>query len=336
MTAATANTALLAVDGVRVWFPIHRGVLSRTVGHVKAVDDVSLQVGRGETVGLVGESGCGKTTLGRAILGLDKVRSGAVWFCPAGGGEPVNLVHLPESGRRPYRRKLQMIFQDPFSSLNPRLTVLDIITEGLRYHRLIKESPAADAVFWLREVGLDADVLYRYPHEFSGGQRQRISVARAICLQPEFIVCDEAVSALDVSVQAQVINLLMDLSRKYHLSYLFISHDLKVVRHISQRVAVMYLGRIVETGATKAVIDQPLHPYTKALVSAVPVPGVDKKARIVLEGDVPSPAKPPPGCPFHPRCPAAKAVCRTQPPRTVTVEGRQVTCHLYDADVKMG
>ncbi len=318
---------LLELENLAVWFPITRGIFSRVVGQVKAVDDVSLAIYPGETLGLVGESGCGKTTLGRAILGLEKPQAGAVRF------HGVDLTELNESHRRPYRKMIQMIFQDPFSSLNPRMTVLDIITEGLVQHKLLQNSTEEDAKFWLGEVGMAPDALYRYPHEFSGGQRQRICVARAISLQPEFIVCDEAVSALDVSVQAQVINLLKKLSQKYNLSYLFISHDLSVVRHISDRVAVMYLGKIVEFGNTDDLITNPLHPYTKALISAVPVPGVGKEARIVLEGDVPSPANPPPGCHFHTRCPNAMRVCQELVPRHVTIEGRLVTCHLYDDSV---
>ena len=315
---------LLTIRDLRTWFPIRRGVISRTVGHVKAVDGVNLDVRRGETLGLVGESGCGKTTLGRTILGLERATAGNVYY------QEYDLLALSESERRPLRRKLQMIFQDPYSSLNPRMTVLDIVTEGLVAHKLLDGKRQDVAVRLLAEVGLDADALYRYPHEFSGGQRQRISVARAIALRPEFIVCDEAVSALDVSVQAQVINLLMDLSEKYRLSYLFISHDLSVVRHISQRVAVMYVGQVVELGPTAAVIDQPLHPYTQALISAVPVPGEDKRKRIVLQGDIPSPANPPPGCRFHTRCPFAMDRCRVEPPAGHVVGDRIVHCHLHE------
>jgi oligopeptide/dipeptide ABC transporter ATP-binding protein len=223
-----------------------------------------------------------------------------------------------------------MIFQDPFSSLNPRMTVRDIITEGLLVHGLLQGSRDDEAARLLAEVGLGKEAAFRYPHEFSGGQRQRISIARAISLRPEFIVCDEAVSALDVSVQAQIINLLMDLSERHHLAYLFISHDLRVVRHISQRVAVMYLGQVMELGPTKTVIDQPKHPYSEALLSAVPVPGVEKRQRIVLQGDIPSPSRPPPCCRFHTRCPLAYTRCREQIPELHTLADRQVRCHLFD------
>ena len=294
----------LEVRDVRVWFPIRKGILNRVVAHVRAVDGVSLTLRQGETLGLVGESGCGKTTLGRAILGLEPVRSGHVIF----DGE--DFTALPERRRRHLRRRCQMVFQDPQASLNPRLTVLELLTEGLRYHRLLHdETPEQAARRLLADVGMDADALYRYPHEFSGGQRQRLSIARALSLKPQLLVCDEPVSALDVSVQAQVINLLLDLRDKYHLSYIFISHDLSVVRIISQQVAVMYLGHIVELGPVEAVMETPCHPYTQALLSAVPVPGRPAGQRIILKGEMPSPAAPPPGCPFHPRCPHATERC---------------------------
>ncbi len=314
---------LLQTVELRTWFPITRGVFSRTTGHVKAVDGVSFTVHRGEAVGLVGESGCGKTTLGRTLLGLEKASGGEVLF------KGQNLLDYSSREWKPVRKELQMIFQDPYSSLNPRMSVLDIITEGLVEHDLLEGDREEKAGQLLDEVGLNARDLYRYPHEFSGGQRQRISIARALAVRPQFIVCDEAVSALDVSVQAQVINLLMELSEKYSIAYLFISHDLSVVRHISQRVAVMYLGRIVEFGDTHQVIDNPKHPYTQALISAVPVPGEDKRQRIILSGDVPSPSNPPPGCPFHPRCPHAMDICRNTYPKTRHVDGNEVDCHLY-------
>lgn len=296
---------LLDVRDLRTWFPIRRGIFSRTVAHVRAVDGVTFQMREGETLGLVGESGCGKTTLARSILGLDPVHSGTVTF----DGKPLNAIS--SEGMRQVRRDLQIIFQDPFSSLNPRMTVIDIISEALVVHGLIENHQReAVATELLNDVGLGADALHRYPHEFSGGQRQRIGVARAIALKPKLILCDEAVSALDVSVQAQVVNLLMDLRKKYNLSYLFISHDLSVVRHVSDRIAVMYLGQLVEFGPADEIINSPRHPYTQALVSAIPRVGVRATDRIVLGGDVPSPASPPSGCRFHTRCPHAQESCR--------------------------
>ncbi|MCE9614903.1 MAG: ATP-binding cassette domain-containing protein [Lentisphaerae bacterium] len=307
----TPSTApLLQVEDVRVWFPIRRGVLARTVGHVRAVDGVSLHVNPGETLALVGESGCGKTTLARAILRLESARAGRIRF------EGRDLATLAPADLRPLRRHLQVIFQDPYASLNPRMTVQDIVTEGLVRHGLIHgRERESEALRLLSDVGLGRDALHRYPHEFSGGQRQRISVARAVSLHPKLIICDEPVSALDVSVQAQVLNLLMDLRDKYALSYLFISHDLGVVRQIADRTAVMYLGRLVETGRTDDILENPRHPYTRALISAIPRAGQPRRERIVLKGDVPSPARPPSGCRFHPRCPYATAACRdTEPP----------------------
>jgi len=313
---------LLEIKNLHTWFPIQRGIMSRTVGHVKAVDDVSLKVFHGETLGLVGESGCGKTTLGRTIVGLEKATRGSVTF------DGHDLLAMSERDFRPFRKKLQMIFQDPFSSLNPRMTVQEIITEGLAQFNMLEGSPAEAAARLLGEVGLDDQYIHRYPHEFSGGQRQRLSVARAISVQPEFIVCDEAVSALDVSVQAQVVNLLMELRDRHELSLLFISHDLSVVRHISDRIAVMYLGRIVEYGHSDTIIEAPHHPYTQALISAVPVPGEPKKQRVVLQGDVPSPSAPPPGCHFHTRCPFAQGKCRDQVPVLSDAPGTSGSHHL--------
>lgn len=300
---------ILEIDNLKVWFPIRKGILNRVAGYVRAVDGVSLSIQAGETLGLVGESGCGKSTLGRAILGLSPITSGEIFF----EGRPV--ASLDGQALRKMRQRCQMVFQDPYSSLNPRMTVLDILTEAMVYHGLVKGRDREDAALQLlSEVGLSGDCLHRYPHEFSGGQRQRISIARALSLQPRFVVCDEPVSALDVSVQAQVINLLMDLRERRNLSYLFISHDLSVVRLISQRVAVMYLGRIVELGETRAVMDSPRHPYTQALLSAVPRPGKNRQERIVLKGEQPSPSNPPGGCPFHPRCPQATERCASDAP----------------------
>ncbi len=317
------HTSIIQVQDLFTWFPIRRGVLARTVGNVRAVDGVSLSIEKGETLGLVGESGCGKTTLGRTILGLEKPTAGRILFA----GREVGGFSRREM--RALRRKLQIIFQDPVSSLNPRMNVLDIITEGLAEFGLIQGPREEAAATLLGEVGLSADDMFRYPHEFSGGQRQRINIARAVSLRPEFIVCDEPVSALDVSIQAQVINLLMDLRARHGLSYLFISHDLSVVNHISQRIAVMYLGRLVELGPTDEIIKRPLHPYTQALIAAIPKPGVSTNQRIILPGTAPSPSAPPPGCRFHPRCPAAMPVCRKDVPAMLLRENRSVWCHLY-------
>ena len=312
---------MITAEDVRVWFPIRRGILNRQVGEVKAVDGVSLTIGNGETLGLVGESGCGKTTFGRAVMGLQKITSGSVKF----DGRDVATMDAHE--RKTFCQRCQMVFQDPFSSLNPRMTVMDIITEAMVYHGLIKNAEKRDAALsLLAEVGMGEDALNRYPHEFSGGQRQRISIARALSLNPRFIVCDEPVSAIDVSVQAQVINLLMDLREKRNLSYLFISHDLCVVRMIAQKVAVMYLGRIVEYGDAKDVMENPLHPYTKALLSAVPMPGKAISERILLTGEQPSPVRPPSGCAFHPRCPIAQEKCRAALPELVG-NGHCARCH---------
>jgi len=319
---------LLEVQHLQVHFPVKQGVFARTTGHVRAVDDVSLTVGAGEAVGLVGESGCGKTTLGRAVLRLVEPTGGRVSF------DGTDLTALTPRALRPLRRQFQMIFQDPFSSLNPRLTVGESIGEALDIHRLAAKGDARRTRIGelLQDVGLDPAAGDRYPHEFSGGQRQRIGIARALAVEPRLIVCDEPVSALDVSVQAQVINLLQDLQRGRGLAYLFISHDLAVVEHLCQRLVVMYLGRVVESGGARELCRAPRHPYTQALLSAVPVvdPGA-KRRRIVLGGDVPSPIHPPAGCPFHPRCPVAEARCRTERPALRRLDdGREVACHLAE------
>ena len=321
----TNGTPLLSVRNLRKEFPIKKGVFNRQVGAVKAVNDVSFDVARGETLGVVGESGCGKTTAGRSILRLIEPTAGEILF----DGKDVRA--LDASGMRAVRRDMQIIFQDPVSSLNPRMTVAAIIREGLTIHKLA-EGAAADARVkqLLDEVGLRSEHGARYPHEFSGGQRQRIGIARALSVEPKFIVCDEPVSALDVSVQAQVINLLQDLQRERNLTYMFIAHDLSVVEHIANRVAVMYLGRIVELAPSEVLYREPLMPYTQALLSAVPVanPGA-KKSRIILEGDVPSPANLPAGCVFHPRChhPAKDLACtKIIPPLEPKADGHFVAC----------
>jgi oligopeptide/dipeptide ABC transporter ATP-binding protein len=320
-----APAPLLSVRDLEVHFPIRKGILGRTVGHVRAVDGVSFDVMPGETLGVVGESGCGKTTTGRAVLRLIEATGGTVRF----GGHDVRA--LAAGALRRLRREMQIIFQDPFSSLNPRMTVGAIVREGLTIHRLA-EGAAADARVreLLDEVGLRPEYANRYPHEFSGGQRQRIGIARALGVEPRFIVCDEPVSALDVSVQAQVINLLADLQARRGLSYLFIAHDLSVVEHIADRVAVMYLGRIVELAVAADLYREPLMPYTQALLSAIPVPDPSRRrARIVLAGDPPSPANPPSGCVFHPRChhPARDAACaRLVPPLEEKAPGHWVAC----------
>jgi len=317
---------LLEVRDLRKHFPVRKGLLSRVVGQVKAVDGVSFDVREGETLGLVGESGCGKTTVGRSLLRLVEPTSGTVRF----GGVDVRAA----DGRqlRLLRRHMQIIFQDPYASLNPRMSVADIVGEGLRVHRLVSgRRELQDRVRdLLAKVRLDPAYVNRYPHEFSGGQRQRIGIARALSLSPRFIVCDEAVSALDVSIQAQVLNLLMDLRDELSLAFLFVAHDLSVVRHISHRVAVMYLGRIVETADTEDLFSAPKHPYTAALLSAVPVADpARRRTRILLGGDVPSPSNPPPGCAFHTRCPAVMARCRSEaPPTRQAGPGHSYVCHL--------
>ncbi len=318
---------LLEVRDLKKYFPIRKGLLGRTVGAVRAVDGVSFDVKRGETLGLVGESGCGKTTAGRVILRLIPATSGSVVF----GGQDV--LALPKGELRAMRRRMQIIFQDPYSSLNPRLTVGAMLQEALSIHKLASGQAARDRIAELLDlVGLAPDHARRYPHEFSGGQRQRIGVARAMAVKPELIICDEPVSALDVSIQAQILNLLEDLQKQLGLTYIFVAHDLSVVRHISDRMAVMYLGRIVEIAPSDAVYDMPLHPYTQALLSAVPVPDpARKRRRILLAGDIPSPANPPPGCTFHTRCPAVQDICRREAPSLREIHpGHWVSCHLVE------
>jgi len=326
--ASATSGPLLKVRGLKKYFPVRKGLLSRVVAHVKAVDDVSFDVAQGETLGLVGESGCGKTTAGRSILRLIEPTAGRVDF----DGKSVSDARGKEL--RQLRRHMQIIFQDPYASLNPRMSVSDIVGEGMVIHKLASSRAELEQRVreLLSQVGLDPDYVNRYPHEFSGGQRQRIGIARALSLDPKFIVCDEAVSALDVSIQAQVINLLMDLRDERGLSFLFVAHDLSVVRHISHRVAVMYLGKIVELAPTSEVFHRPRHPYTRALLSAVP--RADPSARIervVLQGDVPSPLNPPSGCSFHTRCPAVMDRCKHEaPPLRDAGAGHTYTCHLEE------
>ena len=319
------SNALLEVRDLSKHFAVRRGLLGRPAGWIKAVDGVSFQVGAGETLALVGESGCGKTTTGRAILRLIEPSGGSVRFA---GRE---LLELNASELQRARRDIQIVFQDPYSSLNPRMTIGNMVGEALRVHGIAQGAELTERVaHTLERVGLSPDFRNRYAHEFSGGQRQRIGIARALAMAPKFIVCDEAVSALDMSIQAQVINLLKDLQTEYGLAYLFITHDLNVVRHIAQRVAVMYLGRIVETASTEALFDNPRHPYTRALLAANPLPDPAAARPQVLQGDVPSPLAPPPGCAFHPRCREALADCgRRTPIWTEVSRHHRVACHLY-------
>jgi oligopeptide/dipeptide ABC transporter ATP-binding protein len=321
----TSAVPVLEVNGLKKYFPIKKGLLSRTVGQVYAVDGISFTINKGETLGLVGESGCGKTTAGRSVLRLIEPTAGEIKL----DGNDISKLNKYEL--RAFRREMQIIFQDPFSSLNPRLSAGDIVGELLITHGLGNANERKERVASLFErVGLRAAHMNNYPHEFSGGQRQRIGIARALALNPKLIIGDEPVSALDVSIQAQVINLLMDLQQEYQLSYLFIAHDLAVVEHISHRVAVMYLGKIVEYTDKKTLFTSPKHPYTEALLSAVPIPDPTiKRKKIILQGDVPSPVRPPPGCHFHTRCPYAEERCRVEVPQLKQIaSGHLVSCHL--------
>jgi peptide/nickel transport system ATP-binding protein len=323
----SAGAPLLEVNGLKKYFPIRKGLLSRVVGHVRAVDGVSFTVREGEVLGLVGESGCGKTTTGRCILRLIEPTAGSVRF------DGREMVGMGRRELRALRREMQIVFQDPYSSLNPRLTVGSMLAEPLAIHKLARGQAARDRVAELLTlVGLSPSHASRYPHEFSGGQRQRIGVARALAVSPRLIIADEPVSALDVSIQAQIINLLRDLQRRMQLTYLFVAHDLSVVEHISDRVAVMYLGKIVELADSTTLYATPLHPYTVSLLSAIPVPDPDRKRhRIVLKGDVPSPARPPSGCRFHPRCFMAREICsQEEPPLREVRPGHWSACHFAE------
>ncbi len=320
---------LLEVKNLRKFFPIRKGLLQKVVGHVRAVDDVNFFVNQGETLSLVGESGCGKTTTSRCILRAIDPTEGQIFF-RTGDGSVVDVAAMPESKVQALRSQMQMVFQDPFSSLNPRMTLLDIVGEPLLVHGMKNRQERMDRVAeLLRLVGMRPEYMRRYPHAFSGGQRQRIGIARALALNPRLVVADEPVSALDVSVQAQILNLLLELQEKFGLTYLFVAHDLSVVKHISERVAVMYVGQIVEIAKTEALFKTPRHPYTEALLSAVPKPDPRLRSqRIVLQGDVADPANPPPGCYFHPRCRYAVDTCRAVTPKLEEITpGHFVSCH---------
>lgn len=325
----STTNQILVVKNLKKYFPINRSLFKKNTQYVRAVDDVSFFVERGKTIGIVGESGCGKTTLGRTILRLESITEGQVFY------NGIDISTLSKKQFRHLRPKMQIIFQDPYSSLSPRLTVGEIIGEAVRTHNIVPKDQYRDYVLSvMRSCGLQPHYFDRYPHEFSGGQRQRIGIARALALQPDLIICDEPVSALDVSIQAQILNLLKDLQRERGLTYIFISHDLSVVEHISDDVAVMYLGSMVESGRKERIFNNPMHPYTKALLSAVPVPDPKvKMKRIILKGDIPSPVNPPAGCKFHTRCPQCMEICKTVTPVYKEYEdGHKVACHLYPQD----
>jgi oligopeptide transport system ATP-binding protein len=329
VTEVNEREVLLEVKSLKKYFPITDGVIKRHVGDVKAVDDISFEIFRGETLGLVGESGCGKTTAGRTIIQLLEPTAGDVFF----NGQ--NLEEMRRSDLRNIRPQLQIIFQDPYASLNPRMTVGNIISEGMVYHKIVPKSEKnARVEELLKLVGLNPIFAQRFPHEFSGGQRQRIGIARALAMEPEFIVCDEPISALDVSIQAQVVNLLEKLQQELDLTYLFIAHDLSMVQHISDRIAVMYLGKIMEITTSEALYTDPQHPYTRALLSAVPIPDPvveETRERIILKGDVPNPANPPKGCNFNTRCPLAIDICFEEEPELIDyMTGHRVACHLVE------
>ncbi|PLR79836.1 peptide ABC transporter substrate-binding protein [Bacillus canaveralius] len=326
---------LLEVKDLKTYFPINNGFFSRRKDFVKAVDGISFNLRKGETLGIVGESGCGKSTTGRSILKLIEPTSGEIYF------DGRDILTLKKNEMRKLRKQMQIVFQDPFASLNPRLRIASILDEALATHNIVRNgTERKEKVLEILEmVGLNASHADRYPHEFSGGQRQRIGIARAIAVNPSLIIADEPVSALDVSIQAQILNLFQKLQKQLGLTYIFIAHDLSVVKHISDRIGVMYLGRMVEFADKKQLFAEPLHPYTKALMSSVPVPDPEmiKKERIILKGDIPNPANPPQGCTFHPRCFACMDICKTKKPRNIEAKpGQFVACHLYDPEILQG